>query len=91
MLKEVIILTLIIECILIIGRLIFGSMKETFNKHKDKLKVRIHHGYIGVILVLVYLSWAYSPLLIVGMSLLLSDLIHHFIVLPLWVGRTEFP
>ena len=91
MLKEVIILTLIIEFILIIGRLIFGSMKETFKKHKSKLKVRIHHGYIGVVLVLIYLFWLQDILLVVGLSLIFSDLIHHFIVLPLWIGRTEFP
>ena len=56
---------------------------------------RVHHGYPGVGLL------AAAPLMptptiigslvvIVGIMLLLSDLIHHAIVLPLWAGHHEF-
>ena len=58
--------------------------------------VRIHHGYIGALLLLV--AWALwwkrhaiaQRALIIGGSLLLSDLIHHFVVLWLVVGSPEF-
>ncbi len=49
--------------------------------------VRIHHGYIGALLILVYLlARSLRPkvrdlLLVLGLSLVLSDAIHHFAVL----------
>ena len=53
--------------------------------------VRIHHGYVGVGVVLtgILLSptgpWQ-APVLIVGFALLVSDLLHHFVVLPVCLG-----
>lgn len=57
--------------------------------------VRVHHGYPGIALVGVSFSGAFvgpleSAVVIVGWGLLLSDAVHHFVVLPLTVGRTEF-
>ncbi len=90
MLKEIIILTIILESITILGRFFFGSMRA-FHK-KRKLPIRIHHGYIGLFLIILYYSTTpYSLILIIGGGLFLSDLLHHFAVLPIWVRDTEFP
>ena len=63
-----------------IGRLTFG--------------LRIHHGYAGILLLLLAtLPLSPFPLrlgIIVGLGLALSDALHHFVVLPLSVGATEF-
>lgn len=91
MLKEIIIFTLIIEIFLIIGRFLFGSMRERYKRIKFKYKIRIHHGYIGIILILVYFLYPLELIFIIGISLFLSDIIHHFIVLPIWIKKTEFP
>lgn len=87
MLIEIIILTLIIEIFTIIGRILFGSMKEKYKKSK----LRIHHGYPGIILILINFFYPIELIFILGISLVLSDIIHHFFVLPIWVKKTEFP
>ena len=59
--------------------------------------IRIHHGYIGVLAVLIAatllhrrpLSWG-RWLLVAGIALVLSDLVHHFLVLWPIVGSPEF-
>ena len=49
--------------------------------------VRIHHGYIGVALIVVYLlrrrpkTPLFTWILVLGLALLFSDAIHHFLVL----------
>jgi hypothetical protein len=91
MLKEIIFLTLIVEILIIIGRLLFGSNQKRFREGRTFLKIRIHHGYYGILLILIYLVYPKDILFIFGMALVLSEIIHHLIVLPLWVGRTEFP
>ena len=58
--------------------------------------LRVHHGYIGLVCSIIALVMLRSNrsfaqrVLIIGLSLLLSDLIHHFIVLWLTVGNPEF-
>lgn len=91
MILETFTLITIIELLTIIDRLIFGSVKEKYQKWKFKYKIRIHHGYIGLLLIIINLGYYSKALYIIGLSLFISDAIHHFIVLPLWVGRTEFP
>lgn len=64
-----------------IGRLTFG--------------IRIHHGYIGAVMVLVALMATLPPayrngLLIVGGGMFLSDMIHHFLVLWPITGSPQF-
>ena len=86
----IIYLTIIIEIILIIGRLIFGSKKEFLRKRK--INLHIHHMYYGFALfVVAAIAFYHELLVIIGAALIFSDLIHHFIVLPIWVGKTEFP
>jgi len=91
MLTKIIVLTLAIEFFTIIARILFGSMKEKYKKIKFQYKLRIHHGYLGIILVLIHLFYPIELFFIAGLSLLFSDVIHHFFVLPVWVGKTEFP
>ena len=88
---KIILLTLAIELITILGRIQFGSIQNHYNKIKFKFKIRIHHGYIGIALSLIYLIYPVQEYLIIGIALLISDAIHHFITLPIWVSRTEFP
>ncbi|MDQ7781073.1 MAG: hypothetical protein RDV41_15360 [Planctomycetota bacterium] len=58
--------------------------------------IRIHHGYVGVLLVIAAMLCAralpvlHRWMLVVGIALLCSDLIHHFVVLWLIVGNPEF-
>ncbi len=56
--------------------------------------VRIHHGYVGLALVVLALLVARGPLLqwslIVGAALVISDLVHHFLVLWPLTGSPEF-
>lgn len=56
---------------------------------------RIHHGYPGVALAgVTAVGIPDHPIVwggvMIGWALLLSDAVHHFVVLPLAVGRTEF-
>ncbi len=56
--------------------------------------IRIHHGYVGVLMIVLGLTlmngvvrtWAVR----IGTALVLSDLIHHFLVLWPIVGSPEF-
>ena len=57
--------------------------------------IRIHHGYIGLLLLLI--AWGLIPnvgvrnaLLMVGIGLVASDLMHHFLVLWPITGSPEF-
>ena len=58
--------------------------------------IRIHHGYVGVLFVIaalfcVRIRTALSRwMLVAGIALLGSDLVHHFLVLWLAVGSPEF-
>jgi len=67
-------------------RLKFGSMKKN-----NPFPIRIHHGYIGVIIILATFIYSNKILYILGISLLISDIMHHLIFLPLLTGKTEFP
>lgn len=85
------ILGVIFELVTIVGRLVFGSKKEQIARMKKKPRVRIHHLYTGIFVLLIYLVWPLDWIFILGFGLTLSDALHHFVVLPIWVGRTEFP
>ena len=91
MLIKIIILTLALVLFYTSGRILFGSMKKRYQKIKFKYKIRIHHGYIGIVLIGIYFIYKQELLFIVGTALLLSDIIHHFIILPILINKTEFP
>jgi hypothetical protein len=84
----IILLTIVMEFATIIGRKYFGSWRK---RHKGKHVQHIHHLYVGFLIVFAYALFPYTILLIIGLSMVFSDLIHHFIVLPIWIEKTEFP
>ena len=88
MLHLILVMTAILVAASAAGRIFFGSARDFFRKRK---LIRIHHGYVGLLFCLVYLAVPEKSLLVMGLPLLMSDAIHHFIVLPIWIGRTEFP
>lgn len=55
---------------------------------------RIHHGYLGVALLLISLVLSHSALrnllIIIGVGLVISDAIHHIVVLWSITGSPEF-
>lgn len=55
---------------------------------------RIHHGYAGVALLLITLVLSHSALrnlqIIIGLGLVISDAIHHLVVLWSITGSPEF-
>jgi len=56
--------------------------------------LRIHHGYVGLAMMIVGLLLARGIvlrwLLIVGAALVVSDLVHHFLILWLITGSPQF-
>jgi hypothetical protein len=95
--KSIVGLTLIIELITIFLR--FGLNMKTSNTTalivgKFTFGIRIHHGYIGILLIIMAVFFptalVSNRLLITGMSLFLSDVIHHFLVLWPITGSPEF-
>ena len=92
MLEKGLIIAALIELVTVLNRACFGSMQAFFKKNKRYFKVRIHHGYVGIAFLIAYHYFLQEEILyIAGVALFVSDAIHHFIVLPIWVGRTEFP
>jgi len=71
------------------------SSRETHVVGSFTLGIRIHHGYIGVALILV--AWTLSrntglrnAMLVLGIGLFVSDMVHHFLVLWPVTGSPEF-
>ena len=85
---ETIVLTFVFVLVNCVCRMVFGSGRN-FWSHRFPL--RIHHGYVGLLVVVVALFYSIDWLFILGFSAFLSDAVQHFVVLPIWVGRTEFP
>jgi hypothetical protein len=91
-------LTLLVEGVTCIGRFGLGvrGMRSTRWLAPFTFRLRVHHAYTGALVAAVAavgLSSA-SPwrliLVCTGLALSLSDLVHHFIVLPLFTGATDF-
>jgi hypothetical protein len=96
---SIVICTAVIELLTVILR--FGFKLEAAHSPVSTIGlftggIRIHHGYVGAVLSLasLFLMRSHTALaqyiLIAGMSLFLSDLIHHFLVLWIVVGSPEF-
>lgn len=90
-------LTLLMEGLTCFSRFGLGlqSTRDTAALKRYTFGLRIHHGYFGVVLVLVAVlvfsegstrNW----LLRIGGALFLSDLIHHFLVLWPITGDHQF-
>ena len=58
--------------------------------------LRIHHGYIGVLLIAISIVFfrvqprIYLWLVPIGLGLFISDMFHHFVVLYLTTGEPHF-
>lgn len=84
-------LTLLIEAVTAIGRFACGvrSTRDTCAVAPFTAGLRIHHCYVGVA-VAALAPVAGAPFLCVGVALVASDLIHHFLVLWPVTGDHEF-
>ena len=88
---EIILFSALIEFATISGRMRFGPMKKRFSRWAFRYKVRIHHGYLGLGMLLLFIFLRNPIVMVLGWSLLISDSLHHFVVLPIISGTTEFP
>src|SRR5262245_37629920 len=74
----------------------FDSTRDTAILSRFTFGLRIHHGYLGLVVILATwlaprkLSRWKIPLLAVGLSLAISDLIHHFLILWPITGSPQF-
>ena len=93
-----IVLTVLIEAVTVLLRFGLGmqSTEETAST-VGRLTggIRIHHGYLGVLAMLIAAGAARRHpaaawLLVLGIALVASDLIHHFLVLWPIVGSPQF-
>ena len=89
-------LTVAIELVTCFLRFGFGleAMRDTGALGAWTFGLRIHHGYLGAALVILGLllarGFVLRWMLIIGGALVLSDLIHHFLVLWPIKGSPEF-
>ena len=89
-------LTLLFELITIIGRAVGGqSMGEWHTQHNTPTILRIHHMFWGaLVFVIAYALRNKHRLMIyviaIGLALIFSDLIHHFVYSPLVYGNLSW-
>jgi uncharacterized membrane protein YidH (DUF202 family) len=100
-----IVLGIVIEVFTSLMRFYFGleSTNDTAVIGKFTGGIRIHHGYIGGLLMFgaafnlqrtkswsdrVFKLWHWF--FIIGIGLVISDFVHHFIVLQLAIGHPQF-
>ncbi len=83
------------EAVTAVLRFMYGlqSAHQTLGLGRATGGLRIHHGYVG--LILLPLAFAFRPslrnlLLVVAIGLVLSDAMHHFLVLWPLTGSPQF-
>jgi len=85
--------TAAVEAVTIVVRFTSGTSAAEFQAaHSLPLPLRIHHMFWGLLpIIIAALAWRRpkpaGALLGLGLGLILSDAIHHCIVLPLTVGN----
>lgn len=90
-------LTLAFEALTILARLLYGKSASEFIEQNDPpFLLQIHHMFWSAPFILVgLLAWqkpaVREPCFSITIGLVLSGLMHHFIVLPIWVGNTGWP
>ena len=86
----------LVEMITCVARFGFHmeSTRDTAFLAPFTLGYRIHHGYIGVLILLALFFLSGKAIrnlaIIIGLSLLMSDMVHHFIVLWIFTGSPHF-
>lgn len=90
-------LTALFEAVTCLFRFGLGmqSTRDTGTVGAWTFGLRIHHGYVGVVMVAVAFAfpaggWLRAWLLRIGLALVLSDLAHHFLVLWPVTGSPHF-
>jgi hypothetical protein len=96
-------LALLIEAVTALLRFGLG-MRAADYEHlltRPTFGIRMHHGYLGLAFLAAGVLMSVVPrfrinlwrsgLLILGIGLLISDALHHLVVLKLATGGTEFP
>ena len=91
-------LTLAIELVCVVLRFGFGQTSSAATASTIGVLtggIRIHHGYVGAFMIPLGLWLSEKPplgrlILIVGIALFLSDMIHHFLVLWPITGSPQF-
>jgi hypothetical protein len=82
-------LSVILESITIFCR--FVLKLESAPIQKKLYMPRIHHGYVGTLMLVILFFYPHLPyhyeLIVIANSLILSDLLHHFVALPLLVKK----
>jgi hypothetical protein len=73
--------SLLIEFFTVVMRLVYHHRSARI-QHALHMP-RIHHSYIGFLLLGGWALWHHTVLLIIGTALVISDGLHHFIFLPL--------
>ena len=85
------IVTVVGELITIICRIAAGGPATAILRPETHVLIRMHHMFwaIPVLIVAIFVKGS-ARMRLVGIAggLILSDLAHHFVVLPLWVGNT---
>ena len=85
--------TLIFEMITVGCRIQTGMSAVEFSQSNPPLLLQIHHFFWSLpFLVALPFIWPVvrirNPVAGIAFGLIFSDLIHHFVVLPLWIGQT---
>lgn len=86
-------MTAVAEIITVLCRVILGKTAAEFNESNPHILLQIHHMFWAVPLIVVgsvgiALKWKTGWIWAIVIGLIASDLLHHFVVLPLWVGNT---
>ncbi|MAE49638.1 hypothetical protein CMI48_02305 [Candidatus Pacearchaeota archaeon] len=94
-LSTILIIAFFIEAITIFGRFFFKlSSKRIYIKlikrFEFKFFIHFHHLFFGLILSLVSFHYGFVFLFNLGFAMVLSDLVHHFVVLWIIIGNPEF-
>ncbi len=83
-------LTLALELLCCLFRFGFGFRSRELQRRL--IRIRIHHGYFGIVMVPAlpflpetWLGWAVAT----AAALIVSDLIHHLVVLKLATGKFD--
>lgn len=84
------VVTVVGELVTVAARLAAGGPATAILKPETHVLIRMHHMFWSIpffIVACVVWGTARQRLLGIAAGLILSDLAHHFIVLPLWVGN----
>jgi hypothetical protein len=94
-LSTVLITAIVIEFLTLVLRFKFKrKAKDTHNKVMKQLGLKqmfhFHHLFLGILIAIVFYAFGVKFLFNMGLGVMASDIIHHFIVLLIITGDHEF-